>query len=91
MMSELRKYLRENQILLEVETDPQFNRNVVRNITNKAVRRGIIKKRPCEHCGAKKVDCHHVDYDQPFVVLWLCRRCHWIEHVRLDRLTNHVS
>ena len=45
-----------------------------------AVRTGQIRKRPCEHCGAKKVHGHHPDYSRPLDVVWLCPPCHRKEH-----------
>lgn len=27
-------------------------------------------------CLGEPADAHHVDYDQPFRVVWLCRNCH---------------
>lgn len=41
-----------------------------------AVRSGKLVRRPCEVCGAVKVQAHHDDYSQPLVVRWLCFRCH---------------
>ena len=41
-----------------------------------ALRLGIIKRMPCEVCGAEKADMHHEDYSRPFDVRFLCRRHH---------------
>lgn len=41
-----------------------------------AVRRGKMSKRPCEVCGASKVEAHHTDYSKPLEVMWLCRKHH---------------
>lgn len=41
-----------------------------------ALKRGLIKKRPCEVCGSEKVDAHHTDYSRPLHVTFLCRRHH---------------
>lgn len=48
-----------------------------------ALRSGKLKKQPCEHCGALKVDAHHENYSQPLKVRWLCRQCHADEHNRV--------
>ena len=40
------------------------------------VRRGKIKRLPCEICGAEPAEGHHDDYDKPLEVRWLCFRHH---------------
>ena len=45
-----------------------YARDVVRN----EVRRGRLKRMPCEVCGAAYVQGHHDDYNRPRVVRWLC-------------------
>lgn len=41
-----------------------------------AVKRGELKKLPCEICGKERVEAHHEDYKKPLQVRWLCRRHH---------------
>ena len=41
-----------------------------------ALRRGILKKQPCEKCLSKKVEMHHDDYSKPLEVRWLCQKHH---------------
>lgn len=41
-----------------------------------AIRDGRLMKKPCEVCGHKTVEAHHVDYRKPFKVRWLCRAHH---------------
>ncbi len=37
----------------------------------------VIKPKKCISCGkVKKLEGHHIDYDKPLEVLWLCRSCH---------------
>lgn len=44
---------------------------------NVYVKRGSIKKQPCEVCGAAQtLEAHHEDYDKPLEVKWLCRKHH---------------
>jgi hypothetical protein len=51
------------------------------NIVARAIRRGQLKRGPCEVCGAGDAEAHHDDYDLPLDVRWLCRR-HHAEHHR---------
>lgn len=44
------------------------------------VRRGKVKKGPCEVCGSKAVEAHHDDYDKPLEVRWLCKKHHRAHH-----------
>ena len=49
---------------------------------NNAVRDGRLKKLDaCEHCGGQEhIVGHHVHYDLPLVVTWLCQGCHVTLH-----------
>ena len=55
---------------------------MAQNRLNYAVRKGRIKRKPCEICGAEKVHAHHVSYEPKdwYNVRWLCNVCHEIEH-----------
>ena len=50
-----------------------------------ALRRGDIKRKPCEVCGEVKSHGHHPDYNYPLDVIWLCSKHHAEEHRRLRR------
>lgn len=43
---------------------------------NNAVRGGKISKLPCFICGSEKSVAHHVSYDLPLDVSWLCQKHH---------------
>ena len=52
-----------------------------------AVRAGVIEKPDrCERCGTKppprRLHAHHPDYSKALDVVWLCSRCHGLEHRR---------
>jgi ribosomal protein S27AE len=47
---------------------------------NTAVRRGTLKRKPCEVCGDADSVKHHDDYSKPLEVRWLCRKCHKAHH-----------
>ena len=49
---------------------------------NNAVRDSRLIKKPCEECGAKKVEAHHANYSKPLEVLWLCNKHHRQQHVK---------
>lgn len=67
-------------------TPDQDKKQRVRAITATLIRRGRIKRQPCQCCGAQNSQCHHLDYDKPTLVGWLCRECHAAEHA-----TGYVS
>lgn len=56
-----------------------------RSILGYHVRYGkIIKPELCEGCMEKQeLHGHHIDYDKPLDVKWLCITCHAKEHVRI--------
>lgn len=51
-----------------------------------AQRRGLLEAPvSCQHCGkTNKLQKHHPDYSRPLFVLWLCTKCHGIEHQKKD-------
>lgn len=54
-----------------------------RHLTGVAVKRGTLKRMPCEVCGDTKVQAHHPDYRKPLFVKWLCFKHHRMEHGQL--------
>lgn len=58
--------------------EEQERKNNARRILNHAVDHGEIPKPDnCSVCGASgRIEGHHLDYDRPWDVIWLCRRCH---------------
>jgi hypothetical protein len=52
-----------------------------------AIKNCTLKRQPCEVCGAiqnpgkrKKIQAHHVNYNKPLEVVWLCTDCHGHVH-----------
>lgn len=43
---------------------------------DRAIKKGVIQRKPCEVCGDPNSDGHHEDYSQPLKVRWLCRSHH---------------
>lgn len=54
-------------------------KHAARVAVSKAIRQGVLARKPCEVCG-KKGEAHHEDYSRPLDVRWLCREHHAQEH-----------
>jgi len=55
----------------------------------KALRRGKVKRMPCETCGAtENVHAHHKDYEKPLDVTWLCALHHFDDHSKAGDLVR---
>jgi len=56
-----------------------------------AVRRGYVTKpKTCSRCPNLNPQGHHPDYSKPLEVVWLCQKCHFIEHQHLRSLVNYA-
>lgn len=55
-----------------------------RNAVSNAVRDGRLIRGPCVKCGATKSQAHHHDYSKPLDVMWLCFKCHRLEHGQIN-------
>jgi hypothetical protein len=73
-----------------------------RYLTKLLIADGIVRPRPdaCECCGEQpgtsllgivQIQCHHLDYCQPELVEWLCRRCHNDRHQHDKRVYGYVE
>lgn len=49
---------------------------------NYLIRKGTIKRTPCEICGEKETHAHHDNYDKPLEIKWLCPSCHQKYHIK---------
>src|SRR5262245_21975335 len=47
---------------------------------SRAIKKGILKRLPCEVCGDRKTQGHHADYSKPLDVIWLCASHHFQLH-----------
>lgn len=45
-----------------------------------AIRKGVLKRLPCEVCGDPNSHGHHHDYSKPLDVWWLCSKHHGEAH-----------
>jgi len=50
-----------------------------------ALRRGILKRQPCEVCGAEEGETHHPNHFVALDVQWLCRAHHKALHAEQGR------
>lgn len=58
-------------------SEEQRKKDICRSYLNVYVKRGKIKKLPCEICSSTlKIEAHHESYNYPLLVIWLCRICH---------------
>lgn len=50
------------------------------------IKRGKVKRGPCEVAGCKaRAEAHHDDYDKPLEVRWLCTEHHRAHHKRAKK------
>lgn len=67
------------------------HRSTAHNKVTAALRSGVLKRQPCEICGAEKTDAHHDDYGKPLDVRWLCRSHHIQWHVDNGKALNSLT
>lgn len=48
----------------------------VRQKTRYLLRYGNLTRDICAICGKKNAEIHHENYDEPYVIIWLCSQCH---------------
>ena len=61
-------------------------KRMARQYLNLAVQTGVITRESCSTCGEPQGQAHHPSYDEPLMVVWLCRKCHRQLHERIRRL-----
>lgn len=76
-------YMRKNRKSYCDLSPEEKKKSNCRSHTKTLVKRGKLKKQPCEVCGSEKVEAHHDDYDKPAEVRWLCK----VHHVDLHKGT----
>lgn len=58
----------------------QAKRSSARSFALVYKKRGTITQENCRACGSPDSEMHHIDYEQPLAVIWLCRECHLSWH-----------
>jgi hypothetical protein len=51
----------------------------------RAKRDGQLALKPCEICGAKPAECHHIDHSDQLRVMWLCHKHHMQTHSQFGK------
>lgn len=50
-----------------------------RSVVDNALRRGWIRRKPCEVCGGE-AEAHHEDYTYALELRWFCKDHHEVAH-----------
>lgn len=82
--SNLKRWRKQNPETVRAQKKRHPEKMRARYAVANAIRDGRLKKRPCEVCGAKKVEGHHEDYSRPLDVNWLCNVHHRARHSEID-------
>jgi DNA repair exonuclease SbcCD ATPase subunit len=76
-----KKWRKKNGYEIEVKSQKKYPRKQkARRLMHKALRQGVLKREPCVVCGKKNSQGHHVNYNKPLLVKWLCPLHHAQEH-----------
>ena len=70
----IREYKRE--YIKEYRKKHGMIKDNARSKLNSAILSDKIVRKPCEFCGEEKSEGHHINYDWPLTVIWVCRKCH---------------
>lgn len=63
--------------------DEEYRKKIIaRTRVKNAIRDGIINKEKCSVCGCEKSEAHHINYDEPLNIIWLCRKHHLEAHYK---------
>lgn len=86
------KYYRDNYkrimetMMLRRKNPIEHEKNLARLSVSNKIRKGTMVKEPCRDCGNIKVDFHHTHGytgENRNKGIWLCRKHHLAEHVRV--------
>lgn len=64
---------------MPLSTEEKAKRARCRRQTVMALYHGKIERQPC-HCCGDLAEAHHVDYDEPLSIVWLCKPHHMETH-----------
>jgi hypothetical protein len=67
------------------------NKATARLKTKQAIRNGLLIKKECFICGDVNSEAHHVDYDKPMEVVWVCKKHHRSIHSNIQSKNGETS
>ncbi|KKM98736.1 hypothetical protein LCGC14_1154820 [marine sediment metagenome] len=68
--------------LREYNQNPDVRiKNMARWYSNNRIRAGELQREPCALCGQEQGEAHHLDYNEPLLIVWLCGECHRKVHI----------
>lgn len=62
------------------KTPVEARKHKSQQIASKFARLNKIEKPSCECLSTHQIEMHHIDYERPYLVAFMCRRCHANEH-----------
>ena len=71
--------------------EEQKKRIKCRSITNKAIQRNELIRKPCEVCNGINSEAHHDNYNNPLDVKWLCFKHHREYHKKTYETTTLLN
>ena len=75
------KWRKENGYHNEIASTLKYPEKVkARRLLGYAIKKCKVLKAPCLKCGREDSQAHHIDYNLPYEVIWLCPPCHTKEH-----------
>lgn len=72
----VRNRIREERLKNKERLEYLEKKKRCRYATNLMIKNGSIVKSPCEVCGNKKSHTHHLNYEDPEAVIFLCAQHH---------------
>ncbi len=79
LLEKVKAYQKEN-LKVNIESSRRYaqrnrKKRAAYDAVQYAIKTGKLTKKPC-HCGKKKAEAHHENYNEPLLVVWLCVRHH---------------
>lgn len=75
-----KKYRQEHRSYFKTKLKEWQSRNKNQATTNQRwtdfKRKNGIKNEPCVICGESETEAHHFDYNDPYFIVWLCKKHH---------------
>lgn len=82
----LSKRIKTNTEITKAWRAEDKRRSSAHSAVSRAIKSGVLMRKPCVRCGEQKSLAHHEDYDKPLQVMWLCQPCHKQRHKEINSL-----